>query len=185
MTLALILGTLLLGNPEPTATREQLAAPKLEWVPGFGGEIRISSTLVTKTGVPNALRFGGAFGPVVLRRGIFSLSPKLHGAIGTSEQFGHSWRVGGELEGELRLGNAPAAFYLSTGGHFFRSNADENRAGGLWRAAVGLRLLSRGHAYVGFEPFAVERLPDGLGPYTPVRSRWAFEFTFLSVGYRP
>ena len=155
------------------------------WMPGFGGEVRFGYSIVTKNGVPNALRIGGAFGPNLLRAGPFELNLRLAAAFGSSEQFGYSYRLGGDVEAGIGLPRVPIRFYLSTGGHFFRSDATENRAGGLWRGAVGLRFLTRRKVYVGVEPFAIERLPDGPGPYTPLRSRWAFEITFLTVGYRP
>ncbi len=151
------------------------------FAPSF--EARLSSSVVPNVGVPNSLRVGAAVGALVFRRGVFDLSVNLHAAVGESEKAGHSYRLGGEVELAVQLPGSVSP-YLSSGGHFFVSKSTEDRSGGLWRAALGLRVFVSDHVYAGFEPLVVERLPDGAGRYTPLRSRWAYEIVFLTVGYR-
>lgn len=146
-------------------------------------EARLSSSVVPKVGVPNSLRIGAGVGALVFRHGVLDLSVALLVAVGEAEKAGHSYRLGAELELAARLPGALSP-YVSSGGHFFVSKSTEDRSGGLWRAALGLRVFVSEHLYAGFEPLVVERLPDGPGRHTPLRSRWAYEIVFLTVGYR-
>lgn len=161
---------------QPAAERGLVCEPRADFRLGF--------TVVRKNGVPNALRFGGGVGLVFARLDPVALSVAAVGMFGSSEKVGHSYRVGGDVEAAFDLGDLGAAVVVSAGVHWFVSRAVEDRRGALFRGGVGFRIRAGEHLDVGFEPLAFERLPDGEGPYTPLRSRWAYEVTFLTVGYR-
>ena len=149
------------------------------------GNLRSSFSIPDKRGVPDAIRLGADVGALVLRRGLFDLSMDSSFVFGFSEKIGHSYRVGSNIELDRRLPRLGASIYATTGLHYFVSRAAEDRKGLLWRASVGFRVNTSRHVYVGFEPFAIERMPNGEGVQTPVRTRWAWEMVFLSVGFRP
>lgn len=148
-------------------------------------DVRGSFVITDKRGAPDAIRMGGSVGGLILRRGLFDVSGDVVGVFGFSEKIGHSYRFGGTIELDRRLPTLEASVYVSAGAHYFVSRAAEDRTGGLGRVAVGFRIMTSKHVYVGFEPIAIERIPAGKGIQTPVRTRWAWEMTFLSVGFRP
>jgi hypothetical protein len=147
-------------------------------------EGRGSFAVVDKQGVPDALRVGASLGTHLMRRDQLELSADLVGLFGTSEEIGYSYRFGANLEIERRLAAIGASTYFALGLHYFVSRADEDRLGLLPRAALGFRVFTGKHVYIGFEPLAIERIPAGDGIQTPIRSRWAWELTFISVGVR-
>lgn len=146
--------------------------------------ILMSYMLAEKQGVPDAIRAG------------FSAALPLHRAdsglrvyvepgvlLGYSERDFWSIRAGANVEGAWWFDAAKTQVYLSTGVHFFRSYTDEEtRVGALWRAGTGVRFAAGGNGFVGFEPIAIERLPNGPGTMTPIRTRWGYEITFLQAG---
>jgi len=151
----------------------------------FRGELRGSFVIVDKNGVPDALRAGGSIGVMAFDHGPLGLAADGVFVVGHSEQAGWSLRAGANVEAEWLWQSVRTSVYLTTGLHFFMSRSSENRAGLLWRGGVGARFMVGGRWYVAVEPLAIERIPDGEGEYTPLRSRWAWELTFLAVGYRP
>ncbi len=148
-------------------------------------QLRGSFAITDKRGAPDAIRLGGSAGALVLRRGLFDVSLDAVAAFGFSEKIGHSYRLGSSLELDRRISSIRASAYMSAGLHYFVSRAAEDRTGLLGRLGVGFRIMTSEHVYVAFEPLAIERIPAGEGIQTPVRTRWAWEMTFLSVGFRP
>ena len=147
-------------------------------------EGRGSFVIVDKRGVPDALRGGASVGASLLTFGKHVVSADAVAVFGHSEKIGYSYRVGTNVELDRRLPAIGASIYGALGGFYFVSRAEEDRSGLLLRATVGFRVYTSKRVYIGFEPFALERVPDGPGVQTPVRSRWAWEMTFLSVGFR-
>ena len=85
--------------------------------------------------------------------------------IGYSEQDAWSYRAGAQLEAARWLEAEHTQVYASTGLHVLRSRTDDEiRLGPAWRAAAGVRFAAGGNGYLGFEPLAIERLPNGPGP---------------------
>jgi hypothetical protein len=161
--------------PEPSATDDVEL--------GFRTELRLGNVIVPKNGVPNALRAGLAAG-LSLRFGRIAFAADAAALFGTSDKNGWSAAVGADLEAEWLPARIALGLHLSTGARYFVSEATEDRRGPAWRAGIGVRLLLPDGWTVGLLPLAVERLPDGPGPYTPLRSRWAWEVTWLTVGFR-
>lgn len=140
-------------------------------------------------GVPDANRLFTTVGVRLVTIGDTNLAVEPAFAVGYSEGDRISYRVGGNVEAEW-VASPLTSLYASTGLHYFYSFTDlETRRGPLWRAALGFRLATSaaGHdrgAYIGFEPLAIERFPNGEGVQTPLRSRWGIEVTFISAGVR-
>lgn len=152
------------------------------------GRIRVlggtSFLVADKDGVPDANRLFVTTGFTVFTLDRTNLVVEPAFAFGYSEMERWSFRVGANLEAEW-VPEDHTSLYGSLGLHYFRSFTDpEIRRGALWRAAVGLRLATGGKAFIGFEPLAIERFPNGEGVRTPLRSRWGVEVTFLSAGVR-
>lgn len=146
--------------------------------------IVMSYMLADKQGVPDAIRAGLSTGiPLVRADSGFRLAVEPSVLVGYSERDSWSLRAGANVEGGLWFDTAKTLAYASTGLHFFRSyTSDETRIGPLWRSALGLRFAAGGKGYIGFEPIAIERLPNGPGIMTPLRSRWGLEITLLQAG---
>ena len=150
----------------------------------MAAEGRASYYVADGAGVPNAVRVGLS---VAHRRvwnpGGWAVGASVPAVYGHSEGAGYTYRLG--LQAELArpfeaLGLAP---YAAAGVHYFVSQGwDEVRFGPMWRLAAGLRIFGDDRYEVGVEPLAVERLPDGPGEHTPLRSRWGWDLTFLTVG---
>lgn len=146
--------------------------------------IQMSWMLAEKQGVPDAIRAGFSTGIPVFRSDAgarISVVPSV--LFGYSERDFWSFRAGGEVEGGWWFDAVKTQVYVSTGVHVFRSYTNEEiRFGALWRAGTGVRFAAGGRGYIGFEPIAVERLPNGPGVMTPLRTRWGYEITFLQAG---
>ena len=171
-------------SPETRPAKWKDRTPERAYRGRFRGELRGSFAIVDKNGVPDALRTGGALGVMFFDRGPLGLAVDGSFLIGHSEQAGWSLRAGGNLEAEWMFHTVRTSAYVTTGLHYFMSRSTENRSGLLWRGGVGARFML-GRWYIAVEPFAIERLPNGEGEHTPLRSRWVWELTFLAVGYRP
>ncbi|MEN0062104.1 MAG: hypothetical protein AAGA48_08105 [Myxococcota bacterium] len=143
-----------------------------------------SFLVADKDGVPDANRLFVTTGLTLARIDATAVIFEPAFAFGYSEMERFSFRVGGNIEVEWRA-KAHTSLYGSLGLHYFRSFTDpEIRKGALVRGAVGIRLATGGKAFVGFEPLAIERFPNGEGVMTPLRSRWGVEVTFISAGVR-
>jgi hypothetical protein len=147
-------------------------------------EARTGYYAADKAGVSDATRVGVA----VSHRRLVTPGPLAIGVgvpfvYGHSEQAGYSYRLGGQVEIAWPIPKERLAPYVETGVHYFVSQGwDEVRFGPMWRAGVGLRLFGEGHWEIGAEPIAIERLPKGPGPDSPLRSRWGWDLTFLTLG---
>ncbi|MEM6926098.1 MAG: hypothetical protein AAF602_04150 [Myxococcota bacterium] len=162
-----------------------LAAPPEHVYRALGGT---SFMVADKDGVPDANRLFVATGFALTTLGQTTVWVEPAFAIGYSEGDRWSYRAGANVEAEWQP-SAHTRLHGSIGLHWFRSRTDpEIRRGLLTRAALGFRLTTsqseRSEAFVGFEPFAIERFPDGEGVLTPLRSRWGVEVTFISAGVR-
>lgn len=146
--------------------------------------VQISWMLADEQGVPDAVRAGFSVGIPVFRSDAGAriyIEPGF--LMGYSERDFWSFRAGGNVEGAWWFEAAKTQVYVSTGVHLFRSFTDEEtRLGLLWRAGTGVRFAAGGKGFVGFEPFAIERLPNGPGVMTPLRSRWGIEITLIQAG---
>ncbi len=148
-------------------------------------QLHTSFLVADKSGVPDANRVGVNTGLTVWRKGRVGLAVEPSVVLGYSEMERWSVRLGANLEAERHFPKARTSTYVSTGLHWFRSFTEpETRVGLLWRAAVGLRLATGGSGFLGVEPLAIERFPNGEGVMTPLRSRWGYEFTFIAAGFR-
>lgn len=147
-------------------------------------ELRASYYVADKSGVADAARVGIA----LAHRRVWTPGPLAFGlavpfAYGHSESAGYSYRLGVEAQIAHPVPALQLAPYVSAGAHYFVSQGwDEVRLGPMWRVALGLRMFGDRHWEVGVEPLALERIPSGPGPMTPLRSRWGWDLTFLTVG---
>jgi hypothetical protein len=176
----MLLFAALAGDPSwrtSTPERELRGRTRVQADVGWG--------VVDKNGVPDALRVGGRFGVLLWDQGPLGLSVDVGAHYGHSEEAGWSLKAGSDVEVEGLFVGPRISAYGSVGLHYFLSRSDEDRSGLLGRAAAGVRFMAGSRVFVGFEPLALERLPDGPGPHTPLRSRWAWGMTFLSIGVRP
>lgn len=163
-----------------------LSAPSLA---GESGSIvRLSGgssfLIADKDGVPDANRLFVAAGVTIATVEQTTIAVEPAFAIGYSEAERWSYRVGANVEAEWAA-KPHTSLYGSLGLHYFRSYTEpETRKGPLVRAALGMRLAAGGRSWIGFEPLAIERFPNGEGVMTPLRSRWGVEVTFISAGVR-
>lgn len=160
-----------------------LAAQAAEYRP-FAVELRGSYAVVDKAGVADAVRVGLS----VADRRLWTPGPWAVGVavpvvFGHSEAAGYSYRWGLQAELARPIPSERLAPYATAGLHYFVSQGwDEVRLGPMWRVALGLRMFSDGGWELGFEPLAIERLPNGPGPASPLRSRFVWDLTFLTLG---